>query len=197
MPDTDTNLATAPAQALRSEAQRLTPAQRGEVADRLIAAVAPSVQALGGAIADGASVAAALSEGRDVPAAPAGAITLGRAFLEQPGLARKLHAEWRGVVVQLGAARSAEEPGERLELAVLAAERASGLAGRVVALDPSAGGSWLDGLRGALRDAGAFLGRVADRAADFGDALGTAVGTGAGVTLVVGGLVLWWLFKGK
>lgn len=190
--------ATPPTQQIRDQARQMSDEERARVADSLIAALAPSVQELGRVIADGASAAAmATGESQSGPV-PAHAVTLARAFLADPGVARELATEWRGCVVQLGAARSAEQPTERLELAILAAERASALAQRVVALDPNAGrGGWLDNLRGALRDAGRFLGRVAEGAADVADSLGTAVGTGAGVTLLVGGLALWWLFKSK
>lgn len=188
--------ATPPTEQIRTAARQMSDADRARVADSLIAALAPSVQRIGTVIADGASAAAAAAEGRDDVSVPAHAITLARAFLAQPALARELTNEWRGCVVQLGAARSAEAPAERLELAILAAERASALAQEVVALDPNAGrGGWLDNLRGALRDAGQFLGRVAEGAANAAEGFGVAVGTGAGVTLLVGALGLWWLFK--
>lgn len=188
-PQTPANAVRATAEQLSSDGARL------EAADRLLEALAPSVQALGRTIADAAAITAAAQAGQDVSAAPPGTRTIAAAFAERPELARELLTDWRGVAAQLGAARSATTGAERLELAVIAGERASDLAGRLLELDPNAGGTWLDSLRGGLRDAAAFLGRVAEGAADAASDFGAAVGTGAGLTLLVGAGALLWLLK--
>ena len=48
---------------------------------------------------------------------------------------------------------------------------------------------------GEARELTSHLGRVAEGAANAAEGFGVAVGTGAGVTLLVGALGLWWLFK--